>query len=225
MRYLAILFVTVALAGVATADISFEVNYLECEQDGMLDYLGVTIAGTHQANEIVVTTTTDWLSAQLLVIPDEEGELFQYPYEPYDASPASPTQNLIDNGIPPFVPPLTGLEYDCYVSDGTMGSTVTIAGGAVDLGGASVSTFDIDLLDIGWGNITSPEIGALRVAMVTLPKTATGTWSFQSTAFPANGPKTIVEHLPIIDGKLMPEPATMGLLAIGGLGLLIRRKR
>lgn len=225
MRYLAILFVTAALASVATADITLQVNYLSPAQDGLLDYLGVTIAGTHVANEITVTTSSDWLSAQLYVNPTTDGDLFQYPFDPYDVSPASPSQGLIDTGAPPFVPPLTGIEYDCYISDGTMGSTVTIAGGAVDIGGGTAFTFDDDLLDIAWGTNATTDIGTLRLAMVTLPNNATGTWSFQATADPPEvGPKVIVLGGSIVDGKLIPEPATMGLLAIGGLALLRRRR-
>ena len=176
MRNLIVLFLTVALASVATADLSYEINFLDPVQDGTLNYYGITVAGEAVANEIVITTTTDWLSAQIIVNPDQTDAIFQYPFNPFDTDPDSPSQVLIDTGYPPYVPAMPGIEYDTYLSNGVMGEGILIPGGAVDIGGATIETFTTDYIDIAWATNDTDDTGTLRLAMVTLDNESTGSW-------------------------------------------------
>jgi len=220
MRYLTILFLTAALTSVASAELTAEVAYLTPEQDDNLDYYGINIADNCVGNRISITTNGDWLSAELLVVPDDPGMIFQYPWSPYDSSPESPDPNLIEYGAEPFVPPLTGLAYDTFLSSGVLGESVKIGGGAYFLGGAEDATFNTDLLDICWFTNDPDDLGTLALAMVTLDKSATGTWGFYASTCPL---PTVLLSGDIVDGKLVPEPGTIGMFALGGLGLLRRR--
>jgi hypothetical protein len=179
------------------------------------------------SNMLNLTTTSDWLSAVLVVTLDETGQVFQYPFSPYNVAgnPASPDPVLISTGSPPFVPPLPGLLYDTYLSNGVLGASVQTAA-PVDLG-IDTMKFDGDGIAAVWWTTGGDDTGTLNLASVTLLNSAQGTWQFIATASPAGegGPKVDTGVQPVVDGYLVPEPATMGLLLVGGLGMLIRRKR
>jgi hypothetical protein len=241
MRYLTVLFLTAALAGIASAEITgIEVQSFETPAcSDLLDPFTVIPADTYITNDIVVTVDSDWLSAQMLIEPTEPGLIFQH-------ATASGLYNEQSPNSATF-PAWACLEYDTYISNGTLGAACGIAP-AVDLGdpgvedppgsgeyvpvfGTQSSGTPSDRLAIAWFT-TGNEVGTLAVARITLSTSAQGTWSFLVTASPADdpennffGPKETLLELPIVDGYLVPEPATLGLLAIGGLGVLIRRKR
>jgi len=59
---------------------------------------------------------------------------------------------------------------------------------------------------------------------VTLADTATGTWSFMANAAAPGGDTRVEASGPIIDGHMVPEPATLLLLSLGTLAA-IRRQR
>lgn len=240
MRYWMVLVLTVAIAGVASADtkestppgITLTVEQIDNSggnPDPYLDYYGIMLAGNYVTNDLSILTGSDWLSAVLYVVPTELDQIFQYPISPYDAAsgnPASPDPNLILYGSPPLVPPLPGLEYDTFCSNGVMGEAFSTTDPP-----SGPFIFDNNELGLTWYTDDGDDIGDLLLARVTLKNEAQGTWYCRITASPAEiGPAVEVLSLlegVIVDGEMhiIPEPATMSLLVLGGLGMLIRRKR
>ena len=231
MRYLTVLFLTAALAGIASADVSYDQDGIQLDVTHLALPVGsdpgVTDMSNLRSNMLDLTTSADWLSAILVVELTETGQVFQYPFPPYDDDGRvdSPSQDLIDNGVPPYVPPLPGLAYDTYLSNGTLGAAVQTANPG-DWGYAD-EQFDADAIAEVWWTIATDDIGTMNLASVTLDRLAQGQWRFRATMSPAGpeGPALDTGWQSVEDGFLVPEPATLGLLAIGGLGMLIRRKR
>ena len=233
MRYLTVLFLTAALAGIASADIlsvSVDSNPVPETKDLLFDAMGYgdyIPAGTMIENDLHFVCDDDWLSAVLVVTPDVSGHIYQWdvdtPPHAINWFPWAP-----DGVYPTKV-------YDSWISDGLGGTPSTAV--AVDFGytekvfetGEIAMAFYTDL----------EEIGDLILAQITLSVEATGTWQFRGTSSPASDPDNgifgpvyeIMDGAPlegiIVDGEMLiiPEPATLGLLLIGGVGVLIRRKR
>lgn len=119
-----------------------------------------------------------------------------------------------------FVPPL---EYDSFVTLGgltaeTDDASPGIAGGAVNLGGASSATFSTSMIDITHfppgGTVISNRTDYV-VARITFSDDARGTlkvgvWD--------------ADNQPLIQTFNVPEPASLGLLGLGALPLLRRRR-
>ena len=141
--------------------------------------------------DIVITTTTDWLGAQLVVTLDQPGGIYQDPMG--SANPQSPA--------PAFFGAFSSLEFDTYVSNGVLGESVSTTG-AVDLGGPANAIFDENHISIAWYASDIDDVGELALARVTLADTATGTWQFLATAYPAEGPKVLTAGA-IEDGVLL----------------------
>jgi hypothetical protein len=219
MRYLTALVLTAALAGVASAQISGEVVYTD-----PTPAVGTIPANTYVTNDLMATCTSDWLSAVLIVTPDAPGMIYQDGF-------GSDTSTGIN---PAFFPMAPSMEYDSFVSNGTYGESIATAD-PVDQG--YVKTFTATSIAIAWFTTDIDDLGLLRLARITLSNQAQGdigSWYLKATALKA-GVDEQGQPLPpytweitgyIEDGKLMvPEPATMALLGIGGLAALIRRKR
>jgi hypothetical protein len=222
MRYLTVLFLTAALAGIASADIldTYVSSTAVPETKDMLydaygwgDHIP---AGTLIENDLMFDCDSDWLSAVLVISPSAPGMIYQW-----DAD-TTPPGAMFPMAADPVYPTK---DYDTYVSDGLGGAPST--GAAVDFGYSSV-LWDSDDVALTFYT-TASEIGLLNLAQVTLSVQAQGTWSFVATASPEGGPKVEMLDMMIVDGYLtdtpIPEPATMGLLLLGGLGVLVRRKR
>lgn len=209
MRYLTVLFLTAALAGIASADILDQyIDSFPTPETTDLVPPGYIAPDTYVTNDVMLDVDSDWLSAILIVTPTTTGQIYQ---------------NALGGDGPPnpaLFPAYATLEYDTYVSDG-LGGIPSMAA-AVDYGYSSI-VFDADELALTYYT-TATETGLLHMARVTLSVEAQGEWTFVATASPEGGPK-IIAGGPIVDGYMVPEPATLGLLAIGGLGVLIRRKR
>jgi len=123
-------------------------------------------------HDIVIDTETDWLSAQM-VVDLTAGTIYQDPFG----------TNISPN--PLFFPTVPTLEFDTYVSNGTLGGSVSTTS-APDLDPGAPIQFDTSRISIGWFT-TGTEIGELALARITLSDNAAGTWQFRATASPALG--------------------------------------
>jgi hypothetical protein len=220
MRYLTALVLTAALASVASAQISGEVvSYVT--PAAPTDLLNPIAEGAYMTNDVVVEATSDWLSA-VMSIELTQGTIYQHG---------------AGNNVPPnplFFPIYPGVQYDTYVTNGA-GASVSLDA-AVDLGYAAtgVPLSDADSYALSWFTSATGDIGSLMLARVTLSSDAVGTWQINATANNGNDPAFAWS---VLDGTeqygeiangvmlIIPEPATMALLAFGGVAALIRRKR
>lgn len=113
-----------------------------------------------------------------------------------------------------FVPEL---EFDTYVGI-IDDSSAGIAGGAGDLGGGAQS-LDAPQISITWFNTDTGDTGVANVANITLSPDAAGSWelitSFAGGQLQSSGT--------VEGGALVPEPATLALMGLGGIAALRRR--
>lgn len=171
--------------------------------------------GTNRTQDLIVTTSTDWLSAELL-LNLTSGSIYQHPF----GGTTRPNPLLIDTN--------PELAFDTFVWNGVSFTTpidiapVGIAGGAVDLGGNSMSTFNTSVLDVTWYTTATTDIGTLALARVTLSNMATGTWRIRLSN--DGGDLIVTPSQPVIDGQLVvPEPSSVALVAAASLIIVIRR--
>ena len=207
MRNLLVLFLIAALASTASA-LTLDMVYLTGETDQPADTV---------TNQLVFDTeSVDWLSAQIVVQPSATGKIY---IDSMGNAPQSPN--------PAWFGMVPSLQYDSFVTDGgALGGSVSTQT-PVNLDGTE-KIWTTDEIAMGWYTDNTDDIGTdLMLAQVTLDDDTTGTWKLKATCEPAEtGPVIWVLGGTIVDGEMIiPEPMTMGLLAVGGFGLLIRRKR
>lgn len=164
----------------------------------------------------MIQTSTDLSVVELVLHTDLPGDIYQHAFgaetEPDPAAYA--------------IPGLEALEFDTYVTMGAWPyqAHVQVILGAVDLHAGATKIFDNRDLNISWAwsPITAPSgPGTYQVARVTLADTASGAWEMAAWETGNQNPSYFVA--PFLNGAL-PEPATLGLLLLGGLALLSRRK-
>ena len=202
----ALLVILAAFTCAASGEITLEVV--------PIDNSSIPELGGWVTQDLVVTTDTDWLSAQMVVTPDTPGQIYQDSLG--DVSPQSPN--------PAFFPIQPSLEFDTYVSSGVLGEPVSWLV-AMELGD-NVLIFDENKLSMLWFTEATDDIGTLALARITLGSNATGTWKFIATAAPQGGPRVEVLEGIIENGVMfIPEPATLSLLSLGGVTLLRRKSK
>ena len=108
MRTLAVLTLAAATANVASAAITMEV----VEVDNSSQLTG------YVTQDLVVTTDTDWLWAEMTVQPDADGLI----YQDQVSFPNAQSPN------PAFFGDFPSLEFDTYVSNGELEESVTTEG-------------------------------------------------------------------------------------------------
>lgn len=173
----------------------------------------------HIINDLFVDFAGEVPIVEMLL--DAPGSIYQNDFG--DAAGGPPGESIV--GLVPEA------LYDTFVTLGSEtspipGTQLLIAGGAVDIGGASGATMSPDLIDMTWspaGGQTFPNSNpgsGMFMARVTLVDTLDG----EATLYlqDANGPSGAIAF-PIIGGALVPEPSSMAMLALGLLALLRRR--
>jgi len=162
------------------------------------------------SQDMVIQTDTDWLGSQLLV-ELSRGSVFQQPLS-QGGSDFPPN--------PAFFTVFPALEFDTFLTGGQNDPArppAGIAGGAVDLGGGTDSTFGEDTtgIDVAWFTTTLDDVGQLTIARITLSADAQGTWKALVAVASGSGGENLVFQGPVVDGQMVPEPGSLHLAALG----------
>ncbi len=167
-----------------------------------------TIAGT-VANALTADGEGDDWTGAVLKIDLTAGSIYND-----GAFDADGTQSALWG----FVPALVWDSAVGIAGDGSAG----IAGGAGDLGGGpqNLGGTGVDAASITWFNTATNDTAAVQIGNITLSADAVGTWSLIG-AFAAGQVQSsgIVEN-----GALVPEPASLALMGLGGIAALRRRR-
>jgi len=164
------------------------------------------------SQDVVFTTDTDWISSQMLITLTE-GTVYQ------------DDMGGITSPNPAWFTLAPTLEFDTYVSNGVVGDPLSAEGGAVNLGGDATLSFDEVGLNVNWFTTSDADTGALALARVTMSDTAQGEWQVWMSAVNEQGDDfLVITGGPVENGVMVPEPATLSVLALGGLALIRRKK-
>lgn len=146
-------------------------------------------------------------------------------YQDAAGSAVAPTAMFVG-----FVP---SLAYDTFVAfggptDDTKAGAYALGGGAVDLGGAAGAVFTTAAINQAWNAAPGVIVNSgedFTIARISLSDDAQGSWKLLASAG-GEISKYESSDYQIVDGQLIvvPEPATLSVLALGGLALIRRRR-
>ena len=214
MRYIATLIALVAVAGIASAAMTggWSVNAE-----------GTTAMPNHTVNDLVINTTLDWTSA--IVSVNAPGAIYQDSFEatdPITGGPLPPPAN--------FLAMVPSLEWDTYICGGQFSDKDPAPAGTA---GATASytlppnpICDVNDVLATFFTTTTTDIGIIELTRVTVSSAFTGgSWSIAIYDASSAEAPVLEATGTIVEGVLVPEPATMLIMAIGGIGVLARRRR
>ncbi len=158
---------------------------------------------TYKVWDMMVDVDSDWERTRMDLILTS-GTLYQHSL-PFDVEPN-----------PGFYPMFLDMEWDTYLTvPGGFPAPVGLAGDPPYMSDTSITASWFDEIDSG--------PGVWRIAQVTLSSDAEGTISGWSTDCMVCTALPESFQYVIVDGEIVPEPATTALLALGGLALIRRR--
>jgi hypothetical protein len=163
--------------------------------------------------DVTINSTTDWTAGAIL-LELSPGDIYQHANG--SASGLAPNPSFLG------FPGLEALRFDTFVTNpdasSEVGAGASIAGGALDIPGAGVQEFSTSRLSVAWNSpdTDTDDIGEIVIGRLTLKDTANGTLWLALTEAGSAG-KTLIS-IPIV-----PEPASLALLGLGGLAALCRR--
>jgi len=170
-----------------------------------------SLAPQYLTNDMIFITSSDWLSAQLLITLSS-GSIYQHSFG--GNTPPNPA----------LVAAFPDLAFDTFVAGGSLDITPMIVGGAVDLGGGAAAVCNESVVNLTWATTNTNDIGNLLLGRITLSRDAQGTWAARVSNV---GDGAGFYSGPIVGGAMVPEPATASMLlcaAMLALGWQMRRR-